>query len=149
LLKNAEDIDTLLSFPEAIPEPELKHFRVMESRLGVNGLMLSAIRFAWQGEPWDNVEVLTGKSMKPTPGMKKTILLGKCIYQAHKDNPDIQEAIPVKGCPPKPRDMLAALQQAGIDADPGLFENIDQMPGFFMSLYKDRPEYEEAFFRIK
>jgi uncharacterized protein (DUF362 family) len=115
---------------------------------GVNGLMLSAIRFAWKGEPWDNVEVLTGKSMKPTPGMQKTILLGKCIYQAHKDNPDIQEAIPVKGCPPKPRDMLAALQQAGIDADPGLFENIDKMPGFLMGAYKDKPEYEEGFFQV-
>jgi hypothetical protein len=115
---------------------------------GVNGLMLSAIRFAWKGEPWDKVEVLTGKYMKPTPGMNKTILLGKCIYQAHKDNPDIQEAIPVKGCPPKPADMLAALHQAGIDADPGLFENIDQMPGFLMGAYKDKPEYEEAFFKI-
>ena len=87
--------------------------------------------------------------MQPTPGMKKTILLGKCIYQAHKDNPDIQEGIPVKGCPPKPRDMLAALHQAGIEADPGLFENIEQMPGFFMSRYKDKPEYEEAFYQIK
>jgi len=38
--------------------------------------------------------------MKPTPGKKKTILIGKCIYQANKDNPDIQEMIAVKGCPP-------------------------------------------------
>lgn len=116
---------------------------------GINGLMLSAIRFAWKGNPWDKVEVLTGKSMKPTPGMKKTILMGKCIYQAHKDNPDIQEMIPVKGCPPKPRDMLNALHQAGIEADPGLFENIDKMPGFFMSRFEGKPEYDEAFFRVK
>ncbi|MGD9369875.1 MAG: hypothetical protein PVF14_00505 [Desulfobacterales bacterium] len=65
----------------------------------VNGLMLSAIQFAWKGEPWGDVEILTGKSMQPTPGKKKTILLGKCIYQAHKDNPSIHEMIPVKGCP--------------------------------------------------
>jgi hypothetical protein len=116
---------------------------------GVNGLMLSAIRSAWKGEPWEDVEVLTGKSMKPTPGMKKTILLGKCIYQAHKHNPHIQEMIPVKGCPPDPRDMLAALHQAGIDADPGLFENIDQLPGFFMGAYQDKPEYDEGFYRIE
>ena len=43
---------------------------------GINGLMISAIRFAWKGDAWDDVEVLTGKSMQPTPGMKKTILLG-------------------------------------------------------------------------
>jgi len=116
---------------------------------GINGLMISAIRFAWKGDPWDDVEVLTGKSMQPTPGMKKTILLGKCIYQAHKENPDIQEMIPVKGCPPKPEDMLKALHQAGIEADPGLFENIDQMPGYFMSHYEGKPEYEEDFFQVK
>ena len=37
----------------------------------VNGLMLSAIRFAWKGEPWGDVEILNGKSMQPTPGKKK------------------------------------------------------------------------------
>ena len=116
---------------------------------GVNGLMISAIRYAWKGEPWDDVEILTGKSMQPTPGKKKTILLGKCIYQAHKDNPDIGEAIPIKGCPPKPADMLKALQKAGIEADPGLFENIEALPGFYMGRYQDKPEYDEVFFRVE
>jgi len=114
---------------------------------GVNGIMLAAIRYAWKGEPWDRIEVLTGKSMQPTPGMQKTILLGKCMYQAHKDNPHIKTPIAVKGCPPKPADMLAALREAGIDADPGLFENIDHMPGFFMGRYADKPEFEESFFQ--
>jgi len=116
---------------------------------GLNGLMLSAIRYAWKGEPWDKVEVLTGKFMKPKPGMKKTILLGKCMYQAHKDNPNIKEIIPIKGCPPKPKVMLEALHKAGIEADPAMFENIDQMPGFFMSRYEGKPEFEEAFFQIQ
>ncbi len=115
---------------------------------GVNGLMISAIRFAWQGEPFDDVEVLTGKSMQPTPGKKKTILMGKCIYQAHKDNPNIREAIVIKGCPPKPADMLKALHQAGIKADAGLFENIDQLPGFYMGRYQGKPEYDEGFFQV-
>ena len=114
---------------------------------GVNGIMLSAIRFAWKDKPWGKIEVLTGKAMQPTPGMEKTILLGKCMYQAHKDNPGIKEPIAVKGCPPKPADMVKALHQAGIDADPGLFESIDQMPGFFMSRYTDKPEFEEDHFR--
>jgi hypothetical protein len=115
----------------------------------LNGLMLSAIRYAWKGEPWDDVEILTGKSMKPTPGKKKTILLGKCIYQAHKDNPAIREMIPVKGCPPKPADMLKALRKAGIDADPGLFENIGTLPGFYMERYRNKPEYDEGFFQVE
>jgi uncharacterized protein (DUF362 family) len=115
----------------------------------MNGIMLSAIRYAWKGEPWDDIEILTGKSMQPTPGMKKTILLGKCMYQAHKDNPDIREMIAVKGCPPSADSMLKALQKAGIDADPGLFEHIEELPAFFFNRYKDRPEFDESFFQVK
>ena len=112
------------------------------------GLILAAIRDAWKGEQWDKVEFLTGKAMKPTPGMKKTILLGKCIYQAHKDNPDIQEMIAIKGCPPKPKSIVKALHQAGIEADPFLFENMDRLPGYFMSRYEGKPEFEETFFQV-
>jgi uncharacterized protein (DUF362 family) len=115
---------------------------------GVNGLILTAIKYAWKGEPWDSVEILTGKSMKPTPGKKKTILLGKCIYQANKDNPDIKEMIPVKGCPPKPELIVKALHKAGIMVDPALFENVDQLPGFFMSRYDGKPEFDENLFKV-
>ena len=115
---------------------------------GVNGLMLSAIRQAWKGEPWDDIEVLTGKIMQPSPGKNKTILLGKCMYQAHKDHPEIREMIAVKGCPPKPADMLKALHRAGIDADPALFNNFHQLPGVFMARYEGKPEFDESFFTI-
>jgi uncharacterized protein (DUF362 family) len=115
----------------------------------INGVVLSAIRYAWKGEPFDDVEVLTGKVMKPMPGKKKTILLGKCMYQAHKNNPDINEMLAVKGCPPKPDDILKALHQAGIDADPALFAGMDQLPGFFMARYQGKPEFDETFFRIE
>ena len=40
----------------------------------VNGVTLWSIAMAWKGKAWDDVEVLTGKTMKPTPGKKKTIL---------------------------------------------------------------------------
>ena len=115
----------------------------------VNGALLQAVAAAWRGEPWDEVEVLTGKRMQPRPGAKKTILLGKCMYQAHKDNPDIAEMIPVKGCPPQPEQVLKALRQAGIMADPAFFANLDTLPGNFMKRYQDRPEFDEGFFRIK
>jgi uncharacterized protein (DUF362 family) len=116
---------------------------------GMNGIMLSAIRYAWKGERWDNIEILTGKSMQPTPGMKKTILFGKCMYQAHKNNPNIQEMIAIKGCPPSPKSMLKALHQAGIAADPNIFENRDQLAAFFFSRYKDKPEFDESFFQVE
>jgi hypothetical protein len=113
-----------------------------------NGIILSAIRYAWKGEPWDDVEILTGKIMKPTPGKKNTILLGKCMYKLNKNSPNIENLIPVKECPPDPTSIVKALHQAGIDVDPGLFENADYLPGFFMSRYKDKPEFDESFYTI-
>ena len=115
----------------------------------LNGPILTGIAQAWEGEPWDNVEVLTGKAMKPTPGKKKTILLGKCIYQANKDNPDIQEMIAVKGCPPSTKQIVNAFHQAGIPLNPKVFENMDSVPGFFMKKYEGRPEFDESFFRVE
>lgn len=116
---------------------------------GINGAVLSAIAMSWQGEPWDNVEVLTGKRMQPGPGANKTILLGKCMYQAHKDNPEIKEMIAVKGCPPKPEQIIKALHQAGIMADDQFFANLDRMPGMFMKRYKDKPEFDQGLFTIE
>jgi hypothetical protein len=107
-----------------------------------------AIANAWRGEPWDEIEILTGKIMKPTPGKKKTILIGKCMVQANKDNADIKERIAVKGCPPDLKGTLKALRQAGIDASPTFFENMDLGAGFFMKRYEGKPEFEESFFKI-
>ncbi len=114
----------------------------------VTGPILAGIAKAWEGKPWDGVEVLTGKSMKPTPGKKKTLLLGKCIYQANKDNPDIQKMIAVKGCPPSPRKIVEAFHRAGIPLSPALFEQMDALPGFFMKKYEGKPEFEESFFKV-
>ncbi|MEE4352167.1 MAG: DUF362 domain-containing protein [Desulfatiglans sp.] len=115
----------------------------------LNGPILAAIAKLWKGEPWDDVEVLTGKMMKPTPGMKKTILLGKCIYQANKDNPDINEMIAVKGCPPSTKQIIEAFHQAGIPIDPVFLEDMDKIPGFFMKSYLGKPEFEESFFTVE
>jgi uncharacterized protein (DUF362 family) len=115
---------------------------------GINGLILTAIRSAWKGERFDDVEVLTGKMMKPTPGRKKTVLMGKCMYLANRDNPDIQEMIPVKGCPPKAEEIVSALHKAGIPVDPALFEKAEDLPAFFMSRYQGKPEFDEALFRV-
>ena len=115
---------------------------------GLTGVVLAAVAMAWKGEPWDDVEVLTGKVMTPTPGRKQTILLGKCMYQANKEHPKILQMLTVKGCPPKPEDVVKVLHQAGIMVDANIFENIDQMPGLFLSRYEGRPEFEEEFFRV-
>ena len=115
---------------------------------GMTGTVLAAIAKAWQGESWDDVEILSGKVMTPEIGKKKTILFGKCMYQANKDNPDIQEMIAIKGCPPKPEKVSEALQKAGIDVDPSIFENMDLIPGKFLKRYEDKPEFDETFYKV-
>jgi hypothetical protein len=110
--------------------------------------ILAAIAKAWKGKPWDEVEILSGKVMTPAPGKKKTILFGKCMYQANKDHPDIGEMIAIKGCPPKPGKVSEALQKAGIDIDPSMFENMDLIPGKFLKRYAGKPEFDESFYKV-
>ena len=111
--------------------------------------MLGAILSAWRGEPFDQVEVLTGKRMQPRPGAKHSILLGKCMYQAHKDNPDIAHMIAVKGCPPREEEIVEALQEAGIMVDPALFARRDLVPGMYLQRYKGKPEFDDSLFTVQ
>ena len=115
---------------------------------GFTTVILMAIASAWRGEPWNEIEILTGKIMKPSLGKKKTILIGKCMVQANKDHADINEMIAVKGCPPDLKEAMKALHQAGIDVSPTFFENMDMAAGFFMKRYEGKPEFEESFFKI-
>ena len=115
---------------------------------GLTRSVLMAIAKAWKGDPWDDIEVLSGKVMQPSPGRRKTILFGKCMVQANRDNPQIREPIPIKGCPPKPKAIAKALLEAGIAIDPSIFENLDALPGKFLRRYEGKPEFDEAFFTV-
>jgi uncharacterized protein (DUF362 family) len=115
---------------------------------GFTTVILIAIANAWRGEPWNEVEILTGKRMKPSSGKKKTILIGKCMVQANKNNADINEMIAVKGCPPDLKEAMKALHQAGIDVSPTFFENMDMAAGFFMKRFEGKPGFEESFFKV-
>jgi uncharacterized protein (DUF362 family) len=114
-----------------------------------NAIIIAALLSAWKGDAFDDVEILTGKAMTPTKGKKKTILVGKCMVKAHKDNPDINEMIPVKGCPSKLENIKEALEKAGIHADPAVFDTAHLHPGFFMKYYKDKNEFDETFFQVQ
>ncbi len=115
----------------------------------INAIILMGIKYAWDGKPFGDVEVLTGKLMKPTPGMKKTILVGQCMCNANKDNPTIKEAIPIKGCPPSKESLKEALTKAGIDLPDMFYNNLDKGGGMFMAKYRDKPEFDEKFFQIR
>jgi len=114
----------------------------------LTGVTITAVAYAWKGEPWDDVEILTGKIMKPTPGKKKTILIGKCLYEANKNHPDIKKMITVKTCPPSPEAVVLALHQAGVEVNSEIVKHIDMTPGLFMKKYEGKPEFDESFFRV-
>jgi len=111
-------------------------------------VILMAIARAWKGAPFEDVEILTGKLMQASPGKKKTFLLGKCIYEANKNNPHIQEMIAIRGCPPSHEAIFKGLRQVGIEAAPELFEHMDRTMGIHMKRYQGKPEFDESFFRI-
>lgn len=116
-----------------------------------NGIILTAIKTAWKGrdgEPFDNIEVLTGKKMEPTEGMNKTILVGQCQYSRNRDHPNINELIAVKGCPPSVEDLKNALKEAGIKVPSYFFKNIDKAPLLYMQKYQGKPEFSEDFYDI-
>jgi len=115
---------------------------------GLTRVMLMAIARAWKRAPFDNVEVVTGKIMQASPGRKKTLLLGKCMVEANRNNPHIQERIAVGGCPPPPLSILKALRRAGIEADPELFEHMDRAMGAHMKKYRGKEEFDESHFSI-
>ncbi|MHA1149012.1 MAG: DUF362 domain-containing protein [Promethearchaeota archaeon] len=116
---------------------------------GLNGILLMAIKTAWKGKPFDNIEVLTGKTQEPSPGMNKTILVGQCQNTKNKGHPNIKELIAIEGCPPKTDNLKEKLKEAGIRVPGYFFKNLDQGPILFMQRYKDNPDFNESFFQIE
>jgi uncharacterized protein (DUF362 family) len=112
------------------------------------GVLSNGIAQAWQDQPWDDIEVLTGKVMKPTAGKKKTVLIGKCMFAANKNNPNINEMLAVKGCPPSLDDAVRIFQRAGIPLDSELVKKSEKYPAIFMKKYEGIVEFEESFYTI-
>jgi uncharacterized protein (DUF362 family) len=115
----------------------------------LTGVVLTAIALAWKGQPWDDVEILTGKNMKPSPGSKKTILVGKCMYEANKDHPHIKDFVAIKTCPPSTEAVAKALIDAGIPVDPQLIRHPEMAPAFLMPRYAGKPEFDESLFAVE
>lgn len=114
----------------------------------LTGSVLTSIAMAWKGKKWNDVEILTGKIMKPTPG-KKSILIGKCLYEANKDHPDKNNLIFVKSCPPRPEAILDALHNFDVDVAPDLLTNMEMVPALFSKKYAGKPEFDESFYEIE
>jgi uncharacterized protein (DUF362 family) len=117
----------------------------------INGLLLILLKNAWNGDTFGGIEFLTGKIMEPSPGMNKTILVGQCQYKKNKDHPNINELVPIRGCPPSMEDIKNAFEICGIKANPLMFQEGSSDAGgiIFLQKYKGKAEFEESFYKIK
>jgi uncharacterized protein (DUF362 family) len=117
--------------------------------VGLIGLTNFAIGASHKGGNVDEVEILSGKIMTPSGEKKKTILFGKCMYELNKDSPDMKEFYPIKGCPPDVKEIIKALKWAGIEINTILLERREILLEYLMGLYKDKPEFDEKFFKVE
>ena len=68
--------------------------------------LLMLITSAFKGKPFEGIEVLTGKKRKPSPGFSRTLLFGNCMIRKNRKDPNIKEAIYMKGCPPSMKEIM-------------------------------------------
>lgn len=113
------------------------------------GTLLTLIAMSYKGKPYDDVEFLTGKRYQPSPGMKKSILVGQCMCTRNKDYQGENEIVKIKGCPPDPSQAALALKGIGIDIDPAVLTDYGMAGAFFMNRFKDKPEFDESFYQIE
>ncbi|MGD8386100.1 MAG: DUF362 domain-containing protein [Desulfobacteraceae bacterium] len=110
---------------------------------GLYTLVLVRIMASFRGAPFDEIEILTGKTMKPSGKARKSILMGNCMIKANRKSPDIQEAVWVEGCPPTAESLENAMIACGFDAENPAVERF--LHGF-AERYQGKPEFDEAFF---
>ncbi len=113
------------------------------------GMLLTIIHMSYKGKPFDDVEFLTGKQMRPSPGMKKTILVGQCMCRLNKDYNGANELVMIKGCPPKPEEAALALKGIGVNIDPSYFTNFEMAGAFFMERFKNKTKFDESYYTIQ
>ncbi len=111
----------------------------------LNNMLLILLLGSYTGEPFDNVEFLSGKVARSKGGYKKTFLFGNCIIRANRDNPAINEAVPIKGCPPRTEDIVRILNEHGIKAD---FDSYVQYRTSLAARYEGKPQFDEKHFIV-
>jgi uncharacterized protein (DUF362 family) len=107
--------------------------------------ILLMIMSSFKGVPFDNIEIVTGKSMSPSGNAEKTILFGNCMIKKNRKDTKINEAIFVKGCPPTFEDTVNALEKCGIPVDMVSYEKLRNST---LNKYNNRAEFNDKFFYL-
>ena len=109
---------------------------------GLYGPILTMIMTSYT-TPLDEIEILTGKKMKPSGKANRTLLFGNCMIKENRKDPAVKEAILAKGCPPSLKTLFEALERCGIRAREDVYagfrrtlvERYEGKEGFDESLY--------------
>jgi uncharacterized protein (DUF362 family) len=108
--------------------------------------LLFMITSSFEGKPFNEIEVLTGKSVKPSGKANKTVLFGNCMIKANRKEPGVREAVLLKGCPPSIEDIQKALQACGIKASMEAYRMLRES---LMDRYKEAEGFNESFYHLK
>jgi uncharacterized protein (DUF362 family) len=107
--------------------------------------MLILLMSAFQGAPFPNVEVITGKRQKASPGFDYSVLYGQCACSLNRDNPAVRQAIPIGGCPPDLEEFMAALREAGINCD---YKQYIAFRHYLFNRYRKEDGFDPALFSL-
>ena len=105
--------------------------------------MLIMLMSAFKGRPFPGIEVVSGKRQLASQGFAKTVLFGKCAYELNKDNPNVAEAIPIRGCPPDLKKFEKAMREAGIECSYADYVKYRQ---YLCDRYRDRREFDMSLY---
>ncbi|WP_347489715.1 DUF362 domain-containing protein [Desulfoscipio sp. XC116] len=108
--------------------------------------LLIMLMSAFKGEPFPNVEVVSGKVQKAAPGFDKTVLFGRCACSLNKDNPNIKKAIAIKGCPPDLMEFEKAMREEGIMCD---YKEYVKYRHYIYNRYKAEDGFDMGLFDVQ
>ncbi|MBF7082715.1 DUF362 domain-containing protein [Desulfallas sp. Bu1-1] len=108
--------------------------------------VLIMLMSAYKGEPFPNIEVISGKVQTASPGFDHTVLFGMCPYKLNKDNPNIKNAIAIKGCPPDLREFEKAMQEVGVACD---YNEYVKYRHYIFNRYKAEEGFDLGLFKIR
>ena len=100
-------------------------------------------------KPFDDIEILFGKTQKPSGKNKHTLLLGQCQVKLNGNSPMINHCVKIDGCPPKKEDFIRAYATLGIELPDNPTEWMTTVFGFFMGKYAGKPEFDETFYKVR
>jgi uncharacterized protein (DUF362 family) len=108
--------------------------------------MLILLSSAFKGQPFPNVEIVSGKKQLASPGFDKTILFGKCASHLNKNNLNIKQNISIWGCPPDLKKFEEILQKEGIECN---YKEYIRFRHYLFDRYKDKEGFDLAYWSIK